>query len=65
MTPSDIFKQISVKLKAGFTISFADYLGRSLTYEFVQDLVGGIETKYSSVTNQTSFIDHEMPFPIL
>ncbi|CZR59108.1 uncharacterized protein PAC_09000 [Phialocephala subalpina] len=55
VTPSDIFKQISVKLKAGFTISFADYLGRSLTYEFVQGLVGGIETKFSSYNKIDTF----------
>ncbi|KAE8446162.1 hypothetical protein EG329_012535 [Mollisiaceae sp. DMI_Dod_QoI] len=64
-TSTDIFEQITMKLKAGFNVSTANYLGRAFAYEFIPGPVGGIATTFSGVTNLSSFLDHEMPFPIL
>lgn len=63
--PTDTFLQLVEKLKAGFNVSFADYLGRQVAYEFIPGPMGGINTTFSGVANLTSFIDYEMPFPIL
>ncbi|KAF4625054.1 hypothetical protein G7Y89_g13113 [Cudoniella acicularis] len=63
----DVFsdKQIAAKHQAGFNISVADYLGRIFGYEFIPGPVGGLGITFSSAINQTKFIDHETPFPII
>jgi len=64
-TSTDIFKQMAPKFKADFMIGIADYLGRAFSYEFVPGPTGGLGVTFSSVVNQSKFIDHEMPFPII
>lgn len=38
-TAAKILEQLIPKFKAGFNVSFADYLGREISYEFVVRLV--------------------------
>ena len=38
-TPETLLEQIYHKLKAGFNVSFAEFLGRALSYEFVVSLI--------------------------
>nr|POF02220.1 lysophospholipase 3 [Quercus suber] len=59
-----IFEQIYTKFEAGFNVSFADYLGRDLGYEFVAGPNGGLLTALSGITKLKNFDTHEMPFPL-
>lgn len=64
-TSTDIFKQIAPKLKAGFLVRIADYLGRAFSYQFVPGPTGGMGKSFSSVAELRKFRDYEMPFPII
>ena len=60
-----MFEDIYAKLKAGFSVGTADLFGRAWGYEFTPGLRGGLNVTLSSVVNQSNFITHQMPFPIL
>lgn len=64
-TPEDIFTQVIPKLEAGFNLTFADYEGRVVSYEFVGGTLGGIDRTFSSVTNVQKFKNHQMPMPLV
>lgn len=55
-----LFEQIAGKAEAGFNVSVSDFLGRAFAYEFFPQ-----NTTFSSVTGQSTFLNYEIPFPIL
>ncbi|KAI9813255.1 MAG: hypothetical protein M1827_004197 [Pycnora praestabilis] len=63
---TSLFEDVLAKAEAGFEVGAADYFGRAWSYEFVTgDPDGGVAVTFSSVVNQSKFIDHQMPFPII
>ena len=62
---TSVFEDLGAKAKAGFGVGVADYIGRSVSYEFVTGYKGGLGVTYSSVVNQSKFQTHQMPFPII
>jgi lysophospholipase len=64
-TFADMFEDIVAKLKAGFPVGTADLFGRAWGYQFTPGYRGGLNVTLSSIVNQSNFINHQMPFPIL
>jgi len=64
-TPEDIIEQVIPKLEAGFNVTFADYEGRSASYEFVGGTLGGIDRTFSGLVNVQKFKNHQMPLPLI
>lgn len=60
-----MFQDLGAKLEAGFQVGTADLFGRVWGYEFTPGIKGGLNVTLSSVVNQSNFIAHQMPFPIL
>lgn len=60
-----LFEDLGAKAKAGFNVSFADYLGRALAYEFIPGADGGLATTFSDLASLSKFRSHDMPFPII
>ena len=58
-------KDLAAKAKAGFDISWADFFGRAVGYQFVPGTNGGLAATFSDVVSKSKFKDHEMPFPIV
>ena len=63
--PTTLVEQIAKKYEAGFNISFPDYLGRAVAYEFIPGANGGLNVTFSSHVNSAKFVAHQMAFPIL
>ena len=64
-TDTSMFDDVGDKAEAGFNVSVTDFLGRALSYEFVPGPQGGLNVTFSSIVNQSNFINHQMPFPLL
>ncbi|KZF25785.1 hypothetical protein L228DRAFT_266236 [Xylona heveae TC161] len=63
--PDQIFESIAEKAEAGFNVTFADFFGRVLGYEFLPGQNGGLNVTWSSIVNMTKFKHYEVPFPII
>ena len=59
-----VFKDLAAKAKAGFDVSMADFLGRTIGYQFIPGADGGLGATFSDVVSKSKFKNHEMPFPI-
>lgn len=64
-TSTAIFEDLAAKAKAGFNISTDDYFGRAWGNEFLPGPNGGLNLTLSGLVNQSKFIAHQMPFPIV
>ena len=56
---------MSQKYEAGFNISASDFLGRDFAYELLPGARGGLGVTWSGIRNQSKFISHEMPLPMV
>ena len=65
LTIPQAFKDLYAKSEAGFQVGIPDYLGINSGYEFLSGPNGGIGVTFSGVVNQSKFISHDMPFPII
>lgn len=63
----DLLDEVSPKKKAGYEISLIDLYGRILSrYMFEKDDdTYGLNTLWSDLTYMDSFIDYDMPFPMI
>lgn len=62
----DIYHDIQDKKDAGFELSFTDTWGRALSHQFFPELTDyGKSILWSQIQDMDSFINHEMPFPIV
>jgi lysophospholipase len=64
-TFTSMFEDLGAKEKAGFNVGAADLFGRGWGYEFTPGIKGGLNVTLSGVVNQSNFIAHQMPMPIL
>jgi lysophospholipase len=64
-TVTSMFEDVGAKLNAGFPVGTSDFFGRAWGYQFTPGYKGGLNVTLSSIVNQSKFIAHEMPFPIL
>lgn len=62
---NDIRNQVNDKSGAGFQTSVTDYWGRALSYQLVGATDGGPASTWSSIASDQSFIDGNLPMPIL
>ena len=62
---TSIFDDLGAKAEAGFTVTTADYFGRTQSYEFIPGLRGGLNVTLSNLVNIPAFKKHQAPFPIL
>jgi lysophospholipase len=62
---TDMFEDIHAKLEAGFPVGTADLFGRAWGYQFTPGYKGGLNVTLSSIVNESNFVNHQMPFPIL
>ncbi|KAG7193456.1 Lysophospholipase 1 [Scheffersomyces spartinae] len=60
-----ITSAIDAKKDAGFDTSITDIWGRALSYQFFDDGSSGLNLTWSKITGLSSFMDFEMPFPIV
>lgn len=62
----DIYQDIQDKKDAGFELSFTDTWGRALSHQFFPELTNyGQSILWSQIQEMDSFVNHEMPFPIV
>lgn len=64
-TSTAIFEDLVAKAKAGFNVSTEDYFGRAWGNEFLPGPNGGLNLTLSGLVNQSKFIAHQVPFPII
>ncbi|KUJ11335.1 FabD/lysophospholipase-like protein [Mollisia scopiformis] len=62
---TSIFGDVAAKYEAGFPVTVSDFLGRDFSYEFLPGPNGGLGLTWSSLRNQSKFLSHEMPMPML
>ena len=60
-----LHEEVEEKEDAGYNISFTDYWGRALAYQFVNASDGGPSYTWSSIRNDSSFAEGKTPFPLL
>jgi lysophospholipase len=60
-----VFEDMGAKAEAGFNVSFSDYLGRALAYEYIPGPHGGLNVTMSSISTLSNFVNHQMPLPLL
>lgn len=61
LSPQTILEDIGAKAKAGFPVSFSDYLGLAYASEFFP----GLDTLVSDIVHKDNYKSHQMPFPIV
>ena len=61
LIPETIFEDVGAKAKAGFPVSFSDYLGIGYGTEFFP----GLDTLVSDIVSLDKYKKHQMPFPIV
>lgn len=62
---SNILSEVNAKANAGFDTSITDYWGRDLSYQLINATDGGPAYTFSSIALDHSFINGDMPFPVL
>jgi lysophospholipase len=62
---SNIISEVTAKAKAGFDTSITDYWGRALSYQLINATDGGPSYTFSSIALDQSFINGDIPFPVL
>lgn len=60
-----LHKEVEGKADAGYNISFGDYWGRALAYQFINAPDGGPSYTFSSIRNDSNFLQGKIPFPLL
>ncbi|KAH7232933.1 lysophospholipase catalytic domain-containing protein [Fusarium tricinctum] len=61
----ELYDDVNDKVEAGYNKSITDYWGRSLSYQLVNASDGGPAYTFSSIANDTDFIDAKTPMPII
>jgi len=56
---------VDAKLNAGYNKTITDYWGRSLSYQLVNATDGGPGYTFSSISDDTAFIEASIPMPII
>jgi lysophospholipase len=62
---TSVFEDLGAKEEAGFKVGTSDLFGRLWGYEFIPGPEGGLNVTLSSIVNQSNFVSHQMPFPII
>ena len=58
-------KAVESKANAGYNITFTDYWGQALAFQFVNASQGGPSYTWSSIRNDSNFIQGKAPFPLV
>lgn len=62
---SAVVSDLTAKELAGFPPTLTDPWGRLLSYQLLFGPDGGVDKTLSSVTNESNFTNHAMPFPVI
>ncbi|KAK4121209.1 lysophospholipase [Parathielavia appendiculata] len=61
----ELLDTVNDKFDAGYNTTITDYWGRSLSYQLVNATDGGPGYTYSSIANDTAFMEASIPMPII
>ena len=62
---STLNKAVESKVIAGYNITFTDYWGQALAFQFVNASQGGPSYTWSSIRNDSNFAQGKVPFPLV